>query len=96
MNYNWSILYKNKTLKQECLLIVTLCGLEGFKEFMQVNILDAAMTLQHNNGCYGFIPDGTLQRKKRETNVIAGGCLDHTTGLGASVLGLFLKYYSQM
>lgn len=69
---------------------VTLCGMEGYAEFMQDSFLEAAEMFQHDNGCYG---DGL--RVKREANVIGGGCVDHTTGLGASILSLFLKYYSQ-
>lgn len=72
---------------------MTLCGLEGFEEFMQDNILEAAMSLQQDDGCYGAVADGL--RVKREANVIDENCVDHTTGLGASTLSLFLKYYSQ-
>lgn len=64
--------------------------MEGFEQFMHNNFLDAALLLQHDEGCYGFV-----SRTKRTANIIGGGCVDHTTGLGASVLSLFLKYYSK-
>lgn len=33
-------------------------------------------------------------RKKRTANIIEFGCIDHTTGLGASTLSAFLNYYA--
>lgn len=63
--------------------------MEGFEQFMHKIILNAVLLLQHDEGCYGFV-----SRAKRAANVIGGNCVDHTTGLGASVLSLFLKYYS--
>lgn len=60
---------------------------------MQDDTLQAAISLQQNDGCYGAVADGL--RVKREANVIGENCVDHTTGLGASTLSLFLKYHSQ-
>lgn len=89
--------YKKKQKHERLIkkILVTLCGMEGFEEFMQPLFLEAIQILQHDNGCFGFVANdfGGL-RAKREANLLPGGCVDHTTGLGASILGLFLKYYS--
>lgn len=73
---------------------MTLCALQGFEEFMQANILEAALALQQESGCYGSVANKL--RAKRESNLIDGSCVDHTTGLGASTLALLLKYNSQL
>lgn len=70
--------------------------MEGYEEFMQPLFLKAAELLQRDDGCYSSVESNFRgSRLKRTAKVLGDGCVDHTTGLGASVLSLFLKYYSQ-
>ncbi|KAF2904625.1 hypothetical protein ILUMI_01563 [Ignelater luminosus] len=76
---------------------VFLCGYEGFMEFMTRRWMEHVLSIQTNDGCFGiFLKRGfrkiELRRKKREANLMKFGCLDHTTGLGAAVLSLFLRF----
>lgn len=76
--------------------LVLLCGYEGFMEFMPRKWMEHVLSIQTNDGCFGiFLKQNSqkneLRRKKREANLMKYGCLDHTTGLGAAVLSLFLR-----
>lgn len=76
-----------------------LCGYEGFMEFLSKKLLNHVFSIQSDHGCFGapnFQSPGDQKNKitrKREANEIKNQCLDHTTGLGAAVLSLFLNFF---
>ncbi|KAB0795055.1 hypothetical protein PPYR_00635 [Photinus pyralis] len=71
---------------------VLLCGSEGFLEFFEVRWVEHVLSLQSRFGCFGILEnEGVVVRKKREANAIKFGCTDHTTGLAAAALSLFLR-----
>lgn len=49
------------------------------------------MKMQAENGCFKnqFSPS---HRQKRKANLDKEGCVDHTNGLGASTLSIYLRY----
>lgn len=76
---------------------MTLCGYEGFAEFLAPEYVEHVLDAQTAHGCYG-IPalqrSGSVEaaRVRRSANLITYGCNDHTTGLGASTLALALRF----
>ncbi|XP_068914797.1 UPF0764 protein C16orf89 homolog [Tenebrio molitor] len=71
---------------------MVLCGIEGFSEFLGEKWRNEVVSWQTEFGCYGR---GGGSVDKRSTNVIAYGCSDHTTGLGAAALALHLRFALQ-
>lgn len=73
-----------------------LCTYEGFSDFLKLDWLDYILTNQHASGCFpSTIPTNQSTEnsiQKRETNELKDGCADHTTGLGAAILALYLDY----
>uniref|UniRef100_A0AAR5QDU4 Uncharacterized protein n=2 Tax=Dendroctonus ponderosae TaxID=77166 RepID=A0AAR5QDU4_DENPD len=72
---------------------VLLCGYEGFSEFIQNDWLFHILKSQRFSGCFvDHLTDELKSRIKRDVNYFEDGCNDHTTGLGAAVLGLYYVY----
>ncbi|KAK9703243.1 protein of unknown function (DUF4735) [Popillia japonica] len=69
---------------------VTLCGYEGYAEFLKDDFTSHILALQSENGCFKVYPYNS--RSRRETNILEHGCADHTTGLGVSALSIILRY----
>ncbi|XP_044252684.1 UPF0764 protein C16orf89 homolog isoform X2 [Tribolium madens] len=67
-----------------------LCGYEGYADFLKFEWLEKILQVQHDSGCFPVRVQN--RRRKRETNEFEDGCADHTTGLGAAVLSLYLNY----
>lgn len=66
--------------------------MEGFTEFINDELLSLIISYQTQEGCFG-VPY-KRRRNKRESNYYNGsGCNDHSTGLGASSLALYLRYF---
>lgn len=67
--------------------------MEGYGEFLKLSWMESILNSQAPEGCYG---DGSSNkgRAKREANSIEYGCVDHTTGLGASTLSAYLRFLS--
>ncbi|RZC37687.1 uncharacterized protein BDFB_005972 [Asbolus verrucosus] len=80
-------------LKLRChskrLILVVLCGLEGYAEFLNENWKDEILSWQTPFGCYKSEDQSDF---KRSSNVISFGCTDHATGLGAAALALNLRF----
>jgi hypothetical protein len=66
-----------------------LCGYEGYADFLKLDWLGKILKVQHDSGCF---PVHVKARTRRETNEWKDGCADHTTGLGAAILSLYLNY----
>lgn len=70
-----------------------MCGSEGFGEFFDDAFLFEVLKSQKPVGCFSNRDTDISRRKKREFNLLAHGCNDHTTGLGISTVALSLRYY---
>ncbi|XP_030750999.1 UPF0764 protein C16orf89 homolog [Sitophilus oryzae] len=72
---------------------VLLCGYEGYKEFFQSNWLYHIIKAQKGTGCFpDKLGDNLKSRVKKAMTYFDDGCNDHSTGLGAAVLGLYYNY----
>ncbi|CAH1116875.1 unnamed protein product [Phaedon cochleariae] len=72
---------------------VVLCGMEGYEEFLNDTWLSELLHWQNPHGCFASIAKDRIRNKtKRTSTTIDHGCSDHSTGLGAAVLALFLRY----
>ncbi|KAF5287517.1 hypothetical protein FQA39_LY04145 [Lamprigera yunnana] len=67
---------------------IALCGYEGFEEFMSSNWIEHTLEIQSKYGCFGAEKIKGHGRPKRNANSIKYNCVDHTTGLGATVLSV--------
>ncbi|KAJ8949340.1 hypothetical protein NQ314_008260 [Rhamnusium bicolor] len=70
-------------------MLVVLCGMEGYAEFLDGKWLEKIMEWQNLYGCYESLPQNIT---KRTSFVIDFGCSDHSTGLGAAALALHLRF----
>ncbi|KAF5287515.1 hypothetical protein FQA39_LY04143 [Lamprigera yunnana] len=68
---------------------VTLCGLEGFSEFLNDRWTRVIIQWMSRRGCYKDVDD---KLNRRSANHISYGCVDHTTGLAAAALSTILRY----
>nr|XP_022916752.1 UPF0764 protein C16orf89 homolog [Onthophagus taurus] len=75
---------------------ITLCGYEGYKNFITSEIIDYVLSIQKPSGCFGVDSGNKITKKttrlKRESNLLPDNCIDHTTGLGVSTLTSILRY----
>ncbi|XP_076257181.1 UPF0764 protein C16orf89 homolog isoform X2 [Rhynchophorus ferrugineus] len=70
-----------------------LCGYEGYIDFIQNEWLYYIIKTQKNNGCFtDVVGDNLKSRIKKSMIYFEDGCNDHSTGLGAAVLGLYYNY----
>ncbi|KAF5277225.1 hypothetical protein FQR65_LT03931 [Abscondita terminalis] len=96
-----SRIYRESTKIQNCGYIpalddlfmeeVVLCGFEGFAEFLSREWMEHILRVKSSYGCYGTFTSASVF-EKREANLIKHNCIDHTTGLGAAALSLFLRF----
>ncbi|KAJ3655510.1 hypothetical protein Zmor_014638 [Zophobas morio] len=70
---------------------MTLCGLEGYSDFLSEKWRREVLEWQSPFGCY-HSEGGNL---KRSSNVIGFGCTDHSTGLGAAAMAVNLRFLLQ-
>ncbi|XP_050506332.1 UPF0764 protein C16orf89 homolog [Diabrotica virgifera virgifera] len=70
---------------------VLLCGMEGFAEFLNKPWLETIIKWQNPQGCFESVSKEFQNIQKRSSHLVDFGCSDHSTGLGAAVLALFLK-----
>ncbi|XP_063232733.1 UPF0764 protein C16orf89 homolog [Bacillus rossius redtenbacheri] len=79
---------------------VTLCGIEGFAEFVRPEWIRKIMSLQRPEGCYGGVAEMTSRtessRVKRNDLRTAHGCMMHETGLAAAALSLSARALVEM
>lgn len=69
---------------------VLLCGMGGIEEFLNKKWFYKILQWQKPHGCYQSI---AKHNSKRTSNIIDFGCSDHSTGLGAATVALYLRYY---
>lgn len=80
---------------------VSLCGIEGFAEFLNPLYLDWVLSLQAPTGCFAEVAnegwlDGSKKpishsRRKREDGALEDGCEMHISGLAAAFLALNIR-----
>ncbi|KAK4874235.1 hypothetical protein RN001_013595 [Aquatica leii] len=70
---------------------IVMCGYEGFEEFMTTEWMEHVLKIQSPHGCFGTSTSSSVF-EKREANLIKHNCIDHTSGLGAAALSLFLRF----
>lgn len=63
--------------------------MEGIEEFLKEKWLIKILEWQNPHGCYESI---AKVKSKRTSNIIDFGCSDHSTGLGAAAISLYLRY----
>ncbi|XP_018561138.1 UPF0764 protein C16orf89 homolog [Anoplophora glabripennis] len=68
---------------------VVLCGMEGYAEFLNHKWLKRIIEWQNPHGCYESVKQSVTRRTSFQVDY---GCSDHTTGLGAAALALYLRY----
>ncbi|CAG9773837.1 unnamed protein product [Ceutorhynchus assimilis] len=72
---------------------ILLCGYEGFTDFIRNDWLFRILKSQRDSGCFkDKLLDKNKSRIKRDAVLFEDGCSDHTTTLGAGVLGLYYNY----
>lgn len=69
--------------------LVLLCGMLGIKEFLNGYWMHKILEWQTPYGCYESL---SKMKSKRTSNIIDQGCTDHSTGLGAATIALYLRF----
>ncbi|XP_045478405.1 uncharacterized protein LOC123683423 isoform X1 [Harmonia axyridis] len=67
---------------------IFLCGVEGYKEFLNVKWLDMILDNQLEQGCFPVFTRGT----NLNSSVHDEECSDHATGLASAVLALHIHF----
>ncbi|KAF2889853.1 hypothetical protein ILUMI_16320 [Ignelater luminosus] len=76
---------------------ISVCGLEGYAEFLQKRYLEHVLQQQNKFGGFG-VKEVDLkelarkQRIKKESNRMMYGANNHTTGLATEVLALYIRF----
>lgn len=72
---------------------VTLCGMEGYRDFFSPEWLNHMFDIQSASGCFGEnVAAYRHDYQPREINQIGSGCTDHSTGLAFSALAANLRF----
>ncbi|XP_064619387.1 UPF0764 protein C16orf89 homolog [Lineus longissimus] len=77
---------------------VATCGMLGFQDFFRRDWLKKILSWQTKKGCFTNVPDDALKKKSSPMRRLLvdkkmnGDCLSHESGLGASVLGTYLRH----
>ncbi|CAH1794116.1 unnamed protein product, partial [Owenia fusiformis] len=77
-----------------------LCGMMGYRQFVNLDWLSNILTWQYPNGCFGQILPEELDferthaphRSKREEKVLEGGCLSHRTAVAVCAMPQYIRY----
>ncbi|XP_034940471.1 UPF0764 protein C16orf89 homolog isoform X2 [Chelonus insularis] len=74
---------------------ITLCGMEGYLDFVDNYYIDLVMSWRSPYGCFSaFKPNQRSRyRTKKSTSLMDHGCDSHASGVAAAALGLFIRAY---
>ncbi|XP_074094457.1 UPF0764 protein C16orf89 homolog [Cotesia typhae] len=73
---------------------ISLCGMEGFLEFVNEHYGNLIIRWQNSHGCFSALNSHTVRsRSKRATSLLDYGCDSHATGVAAAALSVLIREF---